>query len=512
MLASHPDLVADASSARGSAEEAPPAIMEPGVNVMNAPAITSLESLFGWPDHFVEFIEKQWGESKVSMLAQAFQGLSYSTAFSGIDSPGCSLLMLEAALAWKLKSDVRTATHRNAIEMDEECAAELSCHPSRPQCLHVNQEDFWHATVRDRLDQLEQSDSLNLDILESIVKCSDKFIKNCAHCRHHGADCPYNQCAMHVAGVPCVDWSPMGKGSREKGRTARVFACWCAQRRKVYEPVVLVECSSRFDPAMLDRMLGDLYQIDHCVLDTRDFGWPGRRKRFWGVLVSKASGLGVEKPLREFSPLFRRVLQCSWRVFIQGRTQEALDELIWAVRRKKSLAFQTGTSVDEFLRWKDSEPDKFWETAFRKALTAFELESLCEYERQPDGLSQAHMLNQNPHAERGVSSDGPIMHTVISNAGIQWASPFNRWFTPRELLLANGIPVTFGLGHVGGSTGFRASSFCSGGTLRKSPRKRQNIQHQAGNTMNTMTVGVMWLFCMLCICKPKDPQQEDVVS
>jgi hypothetical protein len=282
----------------------------------------------------------------------------------------------------------------------------------------------------------------------------------------------------------------MGPRTGAKGKTILTFCAWATQRRRLQEPIVCVECSSHFDVTVLDRALGDLYLVNSDKVDVQSLGWPGRRNRFWAPMIHKATIGTVIASWSNVVPLFGRVLKATWRCFIVATLEERLDELEWSTARRKSMSY--GKDIAHFRKWLSEDPDSFWERAFRESLTDVEAERLAYYE-ESEGGDKVYMLNQNalPPACRGVSSSSSILHTVISNAGIQFVSETNCWLTPTELLIANGIPTSVQLGG-----GIRASSFCPGGPSRSTDRKRQCVQHQAGNTMNTMLCGVFWSYVL----------------
>ena len=196
-------------------------------------------------------------------------------------------------------------------------------------------------------------------------------------------------------------------------------------------------------------------------------------------------------------PIFRRKLATTWRVFLTASDAEIVAEVMWALKRKLSIASSVENhDISFYETMLTTDPARFV-SSFRSALTENELARLHHYEKTV-GDQHVHMLNQNPMppSSHGQSSSPTILHTIISNAGIQWISERGRWVTPSEFLIANGIPTTYHLGNVTSPAGGRCSSFCSGGTHERSNRKRSNVAYQAGNTMNVSVTGIFWLYCL----------------
>jgi hypothetical protein len=206
-------------------------------------------------------------------------------------------------------------------------------------------------------------------------------------------------------------------------------------------------------------------------------------------------------------PLFQRLLKCTWHIFKTASKADLLDELFWAVNRKKSRAALAGRDRSYYEEVLKSSPDTFWSSAFREALTDFEGTVLSYYE-DTVGTDRVHMLNQDPRPPRnhGISSTPTIMHTIIANTGVQWDCTSARWMTPLELLIVNGVPVNYKLGNLASPTGARCSSFCPGVShARSSPRKRAAVAHQSGNTMNVMVSGVFLFYILGWIDLSSDP-------
>ena len=92
-----------------------------------------LESAFLWPDYALQkLIDAGWS---LSHVGRCLRRLSMSTAFSGIDAPGVA-----AALICKryglMTGDTVQIPNLAAIELTQECRAELQLLPEPPRCLY----------------------------------------------------------------------------------------------------------------------------------------------------------------------------------------------------------------------------------------------------------------------------------------------------------------------------------------------------------------------------------------
>ena len=90
---------------------------------------------------------------------------------------------------------------------------------------------------------------------------------------------------LHAAGPPCADFSAMGRGDGTDGVTMLVFLTWIRGIRVQRPRVIIFENVCRFPMSLLWSLVGDLYCIDHVVLNLDQLGWPIRRERRYAVLT-----------------------------------------------------------------------------------------------------------------------------------------------------------------------------------------------------------------------------------
>lgn len=83
--------------------------------------------------------------------------------------------------------------------------------------------------------------------------------KACQCAMHVGKCCVLGTAIIHVAGTPCVDWSPIGPQGGESGDAWLSFVVWVLLRRIIMEPIVIHENSSRFPLQVLLGRLAPFY-------------------------------------------------------------------------------------------------------------------------------------------------------------------------------------------------------------------------------------------------------------
>ena len=123
-----------------------------------------------------------------------------------------------------------------------------------------------------------------------------------------------------MAGPPCVDFSPMGAGRRERGPSMACLYVWARGIRDNAPMLVLVENVPRFPVALLLSLFGDLYSVDWVILDAKDIGAPARRRRFYVVMTLRGK-LRLTRPLADLVGVIKRVfpVACAWEPVLPRR-------------------------------------------------------------------------------------------------------------------------------------------------------------------------------------------------
>ena len=74
------------------------------------------------------------------------------------------------------------------------------------------------------------------------------------------------------------------------------------------EPVVTYECSSNYDPSVMDKVLSDLYIQFSTALNSSQFGMIGPRPRRYGILLLRSDVQANFSSLKNVIPMFFRDL------------------------------------------------------------------------------------------------------------------------------------------------------------------------------------------------------------
>ena len=83
---------------------------------------------------------------------------------------------------------------------------------------------------------------------------------------------------VHVAGTPCVAFSPVGANEGEQSVSYGHFLIWAGVRLTIQEPVLVQENVAAFPREQLVRLL-PMYEFTMAILNPIQFGWPVRRDR-----------------------------------------------------------------------------------------------------------------------------------------------------------------------------------------------------------------------------------------
>jgi len=133
---------------------------------------------------------------------EQMDGSTMSTSFSGIETPATCLMMLGYTFCHELGIPLDNAphmTHKYAIEWNSQARGEILKHPSPPEHLFGDIEDFWDESVRAKLPALKDNNLIQ-DVLVPLVK-NTKCTKSRAWCYKHNAFCEAGQ-GLSALGLP----------------------------------------------------------------------------------------------------------------------------------------------------------------------------------------------------------------------------------------------------------------------------------------------------------------------
>lgn len=374
------------------------------------------------PSEDVAFVRDQLQESGKHWLQTflaKFGNLSFSTAFSGIDTPSVSLLMLGSAVADLLGISPESIPMPNnlfGIEIYGPSREELLNSSNPPHCLFKDVNDFWATELASRVKVLRENHLID-SVLVPLVKTGEA-VKSQAWCHKCGKQCSAGEADVHIAGTSCTAYSPKGNQLGLGDETVLDLMAWVAQRRKTQEKVIVQENVQEFCTEELVSWFADLYWISVVLLDPKLFHWPIRRPRKYHLLIHKQKCSPPSCPLDMFAKLFIKnpLLEFlengdpRWMMFFVANEHDLNNEINWACKRESTVA-----SIEDqwVLPWEDmSEQGSYW-----KSLTQYERDNLQKYQEKWPG--QTFQLNQNASVTP-TRSDDFLMPTLIRNAGIIW--------------------------------------------------------------------------------------------
>ena len=166
-------------------------------------------------------------------------------------------------------------TFKCAVERDRVAREVLVMHSPHSD-LHLDILSWIHPDHRDRVR------SAQVDRLRSVIfdESMQLLLEDA-----NGAKFDFGDC--HVAGPPCVDFSPMGAGRRELGPTMICLYVWARAVRDSRPMLLIIENVPRFPISLLQSLFGDIYHMDWALLEACSFGAPGRRRRLYVILTLK---------------------------------------------------------------------------------------------------------------------------------------------------------------------------------------------------------------------------------
>jgi hypothetical protein len=305
----------------------------------DVPVVSNQADAFAWAEDYLKVLQAS-DPHAFHRLSEVLTSdvITYSTAFSGIDAPGCAAACIASTFAWMTGRQPARFVHESAIEVNVKCQKELANSPTGPKTLYGDILSFFKEPLRSALANATHA----LESLIPLTKQADLIdlvqldILSKSHVR-------LGRSRYHWAGLPCVNWSPAGDRQGTSGYSMATYAAWTALRRCLVEDVVVVECSHLFSTSVLETLIGDLYNISHHVWSATHHGWPCRRARYWAVCTSR-DWILKSQPLPATISLLYRHSRITWHELLKvDDEQQAADdchELAWASSRRKSRLFQ----------------------------------------------------------------------------------------------------------------------------------------------------------------------------
>ena len=83
------------------------------------------------------------------------------------------------------------------------------------------------------------SEETSYEKIRDFVK-EPNLVSGHGYCLLHGKDCVHLTAEIHVAGIICISWSPMGDGKKSGGSDYPLYASWVICRRHFQDIFVLI--------------------------------------------------------------------------------------------------------------------------------------------------------------------------------------------------------------------------------------------------------------------------------
>lgn len=89
--------------------------------------------------------------------------------------------------------------------------------------------------VRDVISELESNGvTLGKELMFPLIRSSGSTVDR-AHCSNHDRVCDFGRADLHVAGFPCIAWSPQGQRGKDQSKDFKFWSAWVAHRRRMRE-------------------------------------------------------------------------------------------------------------------------------------------------------------------------------------------------------------------------------------------------------------------------------------
>lgn len=456
----------------------------------NAKPTTTLAEAYSWATQWLEKMmlenddPNQPYSHTLTDWVVAMNSTTYSATFAGVDAPGTALLEWHHAVT-KLVDQERVKNRnlpnkyvgprtRWLLEWDKACQYELTIHPGTDAdtCMFGDMSTIWKPTIQSLVEQVrKQKGGKVKEKLRASVKSGRAVYSRL--CLRHNQMCPLHHCTLHIGSPPCTDQhSLMGDKHGEEGKTMIDTLAWLAHILSAEHTVFVSEnvCSDELVRTIIE-FLGHLYHIQ-VVRDEANpcrLGWPVNRARQFLVGFHKMKKAEPPIWLKTFLARFARPTTLTWRSLLVASELDLRKEKTWAAARKPVLQRLAARALNT---------EDIDSLTFEDLLSDAELEVLKHY-RQLHSSSCAWSLNHN---DRRISTP-TTLHTVIKNVGLVWDDETGRWFTPSDLLAAQG---------------FRYSGLDVATNSFQVPttRKRTDTMDQMGNSMHVNAVGAVIAWCI----------------
>ena len=222
------------------------------------PTVKSLKDVFNW---FNDMIHRFGGRDFANSLFDQLDGITMTSAFSGIGSADVAMHMLHQDLLGETGKSFR---YRNvyAIEWEPQCQYELRLLPKPPEHLYSDINGFLNPKVSEAV--LDNVRRWTWPQLTKMVK-KRNFVSSTATCMQCSTGTRLCSCAigksdLHIAGSPCVDFSSFKNNPKfMAGDNVLCLMTWVGMRLRMQDRCVLHEITPNFDHGVFEELMSHMY-------------------------------------------------------------------------------------------------------------------------------------------------------------------------------------------------------------------------------------------------------------
>ena len=286
--------------------------------------VRDLADAFLWARYCVAKLAAEDGNETLEHVKRSLAELTISTMFSGVGTPEHANLAITEAVG-HITGSVQPP-HIPCIwaaDWDSERRAELMAVPSesKPRCIFGDVTNFLNPkvkrSIRDGVGFLTFAQLLRITMTPGAVVPE-------GWCYCHNAVCTLSPAAIHVVGPPCVDFSSQGSRLGLEGPAALALLCWLALRRRLEEPIIILEHVSRFPVGLLSQILGDKYDIHVGEVGPNTLGWKVQRPRLIITMLHRSKALltTASMPWKDMASFCARTVETTWAMFFVASDAE----------------------------------------------------------------------------------------------------------------------------------------------------------------------------------------------
>ena len=341
---------------------------------------------------------------------------------------------------------------------------------------------------------------------KAVHRAAVRLSASCSRC---GTRCPVRAVDIDTSGSPCQDWSSAGLRQGTEGKRIHLLLLWISWHRVMGTAIIIHENVKGFDMSLLQKFLGDLYEMRHVEVGPEHVGWPCcKRPRLYIAMLHRNKVRMQCDPIWLFWQVSAR-LQSSLRVrdLLIATNAEVRYECEQRRRRSASaVRCKSAGSRDRRFNWalpvrRECLASAAQQHGLKKnALTTHEQARLHFYavvwaqRYRTEAQSERDLLfNLGDNPDGGwltwsaPSCGGPHrVPTFRKHWTAQWSPHCCRWLTSTERLVCMGFPATPNL----------AACYGMSETYLLTWKQR----HTLGNAMHLANIGVFQACVAASVC------------